>query len=90
MMDAHIGCGYDVRMAALPAKVPTNLTVRADLVRSARALGLNLSAIFEEALVQAVRAKERETWLGENAEAIDEYNERVERDGVFSDEWRKF
>lgn len=77
-------------MVRSPAKVATNLSVRADLVRAARGLDLNLSEILEEALVQALRAKERETWLRDNAEAIDEYNARVERDGVFSDDWRTF
>lgn len=90
MMDAHQPCGYSGRMAAPAGKVPVNLTVRADLVRPARELGLNLSAVLEEALEQAVRARRREAWLAENADAIDDYNARVERNGVFSDDWRQF
>jgi antitoxin CcdA len=72
------------------AKVPTNLSVRADLVRSARALGPNLSEVLETALEQAVRDRARAAWQAENQDAIDGYNARVERHGVFSDAWRKF
>jgi len=71
-------------------KVATNLSVRQDLVARARDLKLNLSEVLEAALVEALRRAEQARWLDENREAIDQYNERVERDGVFSDDWRKF
>lgn len=72
------------------AKVPTNLSARADIVREAKELGLNLSEVFEAGLVDAIRRRRQELWLAENEEAIAAYNARVERDGVFSDDWRKF
>jgi antitoxin CcdA len=78
-----------MRMGAA-RRVATNLTARADLVRAARELDLNLSEIFERAMVEAVRRKRDEDWLASNREAIDSYNEKVERQGVFSDAWRKF
>jgi antitoxin CcdA len=71
-------------------KVATNVSIQADVVRDAKALGLNLSEVFEAAVVEAVRRKRREAWLEENREAIDSYNASVTRDGVFSDGWRKF
>jgi antitoxin CcdA len=71
-------------------KSPTNLSVRDDLVRRAKALGLNLSEILETALEAAVRAAERRAWEDENREAIDAYNVRASEQGVFSDKWRKF
>jgi antitoxin CcdA len=58
--------------------VPTNLSIRADLVKRARAANVNLSSVMEAALEEALRAKERESWLAENTEAIDEYNKLVE------------
>jgi len=73
-----------------PRKSPTNLSVRDDLVRRAKALGLNLSEILETALEAAVRAAERRAWEDENREAIDAYNVRAAERGVFSDKWRKF
>lgn len=71
-------------------KVATNLSVRGDLVQEARALGLNLSEIVEQALLEAVRKQRRAAWLAENQDAIDRYNARVARHGVFSDDWRRF
>jgi antitoxin CcdA len=71
-------------------KVATNVSIRADVVREAKALGLNLSEVFEVAAIEAVRRKRRDAWLEENREAIESYNDRVARDGVFSDAWRKF
>jgi antitoxin CcdA len=71
-------------------KIATNLSARADLVAEAKALGVNLSEVFESAVLEAVRRKRREAWLADNREAIESYNARVARDGLFSDKWRKF
>jgi post-segregation antitoxin (ccd killing protein) len=37
-----------------------------------------------------VREAEAEEWLAANRKAIDAYNERVERDGVWSEQVRGF
>jgi antitoxin CcdA len=71
-------------------KSPTNLSVRPDLVRRAKALGVNLSELLEAALTRAIAEKERSMWLAENEQAIDEYNAQVAKRGVFSDDWRRF
>ena len=71
-------------------KTPTNLSVRADLVRRARELKLNLSEILEAALERTIRNAEREAWLADNREAIAGYNALIEKNGVFSDDWRRF
>ena len=71
-------------------KAPTNLSLRRDLVEHAKTLKINLSEVLEGALVAAICDKERAAWVAENRDAIDEYNERVERDEVFGDDWRKF
>ncbi len=78
-------------MPANPApKRATNLSIRADLLAEAKALKINLSQALETHLAELIRARKREQWLGENREAIDAYNQRVEREGVFSDGWRTF
>jgi len=71
-------------------KKPTNLSVNADLLQQARSRKLNLSRLLEERLVEVLRDTEREAWLRENESAIDQYNTRIERDGVFSDGLRRF
>jgi antitoxin CcdA len=75
--------------ASAPRKA-TNLSVNSDLLRKARECGLNLSAVMEAALVEEIRKAQRERWLAENREAIDAYNEDIERNGVFSDGLRSF
>lgn len=69
---------------------PTNLSINADLLNHARALNLNLSQLLEQHLIEVVRERLRECWLEENREAVDDYNQRIERDGVFSDGLRRF
>lgn len=71
-------------------KAPTNVSLRADLVRQARLLKLNLSELLETALERAIRDHERATWLEANRSAIDSYNAQVAKRGVFSDDWRRF
>jgi antitoxin CcdA len=82
-----------MRMTAARKRLPkaaTNLSLRADLVQRAREVGLNLSAVLDAALERAVREAEREAWLAENADAIEEYNASAAKRGVFSDDWRRF
>jgi antitoxin CcdA len=80
-----------MRMSSARArKVATNLSLRSDLVRRAKALNINLSELLEEALEAAVREKERAEWLSENDEAIAEYNDGVGGRRLFGDDWRRF
>jgi antitoxin CcdA len=71
-------------------KRPTNLSINSDLLSQARALGLNLSATLEQALVDQLRKRQRGRWLAENRGAIAAYNEQVAQGGVFSDGSRSF
>lgn len=77
---------YDV---AAPRRA-ANVTVNEDLLRRARALGVNLSRTLESALIDAVTARTRERWLAENGAAIQAYNQDVERNGCFGDRLRGF
>lgn len=69
---------------------PTNLTVRIDLLAKARELGLNLSSLLEQRLIEAIHEKRQEVWLAENEQALNAYNARVLEAGVFSDKLRRF
>ncbi len=71
-------------------KKPTNVSLNQDLVRVAKAHGLNLSRIAEAALVEAVRERARQVWIEDNAEAVERYNDRVRTRGAFSDALRRF
>jgi antitoxin CcdA len=71
-------------------KKAANLSVDDRLLERARRLKLNLSEVFEAGLQEAIRRREAEEWLQRNREALDAYNEHVEKDGVFSDGMRSF
>lgn len=74
----------------LARKTPTNLSLRSDLVRRAKELGLNLSDVVDTALEAAIKAAEGKAWLQENREAITEYNALVAKRGLFGDGRRRF
>lgn len=71
-------------------KKPTNLTVNSDLLSQARALEVNLSAVFEQALAKEVRRLRAKAWLAENQQAIKAYNADVDEAGTFSAGLRSF
>lgn len=77
-------------MANATRKKATNVSIRADLLRAARELDLNLSQEFERHLAAIVRKKRAEQWLIDNREAIEAYNRHIERDGLWGDEYRTF
>ena len=71
-------------------KRATNLSVDAGLLSDAKALGINLSATFEESLTQAVRAKRAEQWREENREAMEDYNLWIAENGLPLEKYRPF
>lgn len=71
-------------------KKSANLSVNSELLQQAKALKINLSQTLEERLVVIIRETRRQQWLTENRSALDEYNQRVEQNGVFSDNLRSF
>jgi antitoxin CcdA len=63
-------------------KQRTNVTLSADTLADARALGLNVSAISDAALADAVRHAKAKAWAEENAEAIAIRKSRIEAEGM--------
>ncbi len=71
-------------------KKPTNLRINSDLLNKSRALNINLSATLEQALQQRLAEEMKKDWQQANSNAIAVYNEVVEEQGLFSDEYRTF
>jgi antitoxin CcdA len=71
-------------------KKPTNLSINSDILQQAKALNINLSQTLEERLYQLILDKKKQDWKKENREAIEVYNRRTEKKGVFSDGFRRF
>jgi antitoxin CcdA len=70
------------------SKVRINLSLDASLVEAARAHGLSLSAITEEALRTRIAQEDARRWLAENSEAIAAQNAWTAEHGLFSDEFK--
>lgn len=71
-------------------KKPTNLSLNSDLLKKCKTLKINLSATLEEALTDKLAKSQSEKWAEENKNSIQVYNEFVEENGCFSDEFREF
>jgi antitoxin CcdA len=63
-------------------KQRTNVSLTASTLAAARELGLNVSAISDAALAEAVRAAKAEAWARENAEAFAERRAWIEANGT--------
>ncbi|MDQ6989167.1 MAG: type II toxin-antitoxin system CcdA family antitoxin [Mariprofundaceae bacterium] len=71
-------------------KKAANLSINSDLLAQAKKLKINLSATLEKTLVAELSKKKEQAWLAENKEAIAEFNQRIEKQGLFSDALRTF
>lgn len=71
-------------------KKPTNLTIDAELLAEAKELGVKLSRSAEAGLREAVRQAKSEAWKKENAEALESWNDWVEKNGIPLEEYRQF
>jgi len=77
-------------VAAASTRKATNITLSADVLAEAKALGINISRACDEYLRGLVKAERERQWRENNQAAIAAYNARVERQGVFSDGLRAF
>lgn len=73
-----------MRHAGESAKRPINLSLNAEVLDAAKALGMNISQTVDQLLTNEVRRRYHEQWNIDNREAIAAYNARIEREGTFS------
>lgn len=60
----------------------TNLSLDSDLLKEAKALGINVSRSAEAGIAEAVKLYKQEKWLKENASALASSNSYVEANGL--------
>jgi antitoxin CcdA len=72
------------------AKKACNVSVNEDLLRQARALGINLSQTLEQELARLVREAKAKAWADENKDAIESQTRWIEKHGLLSDHYRFF
>ncbi|WP_093254257.1 type II toxin-antitoxin system CcdA family antitoxin [Rubrimonas cliftonensis] len=75
---------------SVAVKRRTNVTLDAALLDAARALDLNVSAIAETALDQAVRAARAEAWRAENTDAMARRTAWIEANGLPLAAWQSW
>jgi antitoxin CcdA len=61
-----------------------NLSLNSKVLDMAREMGLNISQTVDALLTEEVLRVYRQRWQQDNAEAIAHYNERIAREGTFS------
>lgn len=71
-------------------KKSANLSINSDLIQQAKALKINLSKLLEERLAETIASQKEALWLEQNKDAIEDYNDRVSKNGTFSDRLRRF
>ncbi len=71
-------------------KKKMSLTISEQLAEAARQLDINLSRAAESGILQEIKRCRDAAWLENNRDAIAAYNARVEKEGLFGDEYRSF
>jgi antitoxin CcdA len=74
---------------SVPRK-PTNVTLREPLLQEARDLGVRLSQACERGLREVVEETRTAKWRRDNHDAIEAWNEYVEKNGLPLSEYRQF
>jgi antitoxin CcdA len=69
---------------------PVNVSLRQDLVEEAKASGINISAVAEAALLNAVRDVRIDAWAKENAAGFAAINRMLEEEGHPLEDLRLF
>lgn len=67
-----------------------SLSLKVQTIDRAMSLGLNLSATVDALLAQEVERLYWERWNQDNREAIENYNVRIEHEGLPLARWRNF
>lgn len=73
----------------MPRK-PANLSLDAALIEEAREFDINLSQAAEAGVREAVKTAKAEAWKRENAEALEGYNDWIEKNGLPLAKYRMF
>jgi len=71
-------------------KKNTNLSINSDLLQKAKDNNINLSSTLEKTLEDKLRDKEIQKWQETNKDAIESYNQAIEKRGLFGNNFRRF
>jgi antitoxin CcdA len=71
-------------------RTKVNLSFDPHVVSEARALGVNMSRVAEDAVARAIKAERNRRWVEENREALDAYSREIAREGLPLARYRQF
>jgi len=71
-------------------KRATNVSIDAEVLADAKALGINLSQTLEDELRKRTREEKIRCFQEEHREAIESYNRFIEEHGIWSEKYRKW
>ena len=71
-------------------KKNANLSINSDLLQKAKDNNINLSSTLEKTLENEVREKEMQKWQDSNKDAIESYNQAIEKRGLFGKNFGRF
>ncbi|MGR9014561.1 MAG: type II toxin-antitoxin system CcdA family antitoxin [Gammaproteobacteria bacterium] len=71
-------------------KKATNITLSADVLNEAKALGINISQACDQYLRTLVRTERERRWQQDHADFVAAYNRTVADEGLPLDAWRSF
>ena len=98
-IDLHVAYTYAVHIEfenpPMATRTPApsqkqTVSISGEPLGKARRLGINLSQTLEVHLAELVRQVEARAWLEQNKAAIGACNERIAREGIWSDGLREF
>ncbi|AEH85818.1 type II toxin-antitoxin system CcdA family antitoxin [Mesorhizobium opportunistum] len=65
-----------------PQRTSVNTSIDSQLIKDAKALGINISRAAEAGIAKAIAAEKTRRWQEENNEAIESSNEYIRRNGL--------
>ena len=71
-------------------KKATNLTLNSKVLEVARELGMNVSQTVDALLAKEVERVYWERWKEQNKDAMEDYNARIRREGIWGAKYRTF
>ena len=79
-----------MRSIRVAPKRAINLSLNSKVLEMAKEMGMNISQTVDDLLTETVLKRYWSEWQANNKEAIEHYNARIAREGVFSDKYRTF
>lgn len=76
--------------STVSARKTVRVQIDEDLLTAAAELGIDIETLAEDVLRESIRQEKIKRWQANHADVIAWYNDHIEKDGIFGEEWRTF